>query len=374
MELAAFDSDAFAHYNRLALGIVMSASLTVAGFNFAMDPMWCFAHQHRFNSRQVGTNERQQKTNFLFHREGTYDAILLGSSRTTYIDQFDFKGWRVFNYGASGMAPEEYAGFLANARASGRWTGKLAILGLDFFGTDAAWDSGNGADTPAACLSHARDPLYPFKLLMSLSVASVGVRNVRNALTPCENDWYDRYNVKSHIRRTPAEVAHARDEDLAEYAQRYGRDYRYKPALRAMFGELVRENPGTRFLVFTTPESRPLLDLMVTTGHRADYGCWLGDAVAAFGQVIHFDYPNAVTNTPANYYDAHHFRPAVGRLIARRLQGGALPEMPEFGMRLDAENLPSGLAWICRRFEREARADRALKSGAQPPAGVSPTR
>ena len=61
-----------------------------------IDPLWSFAYDNKFNTIQKGFNERQQKTNNVyFNGLNEYDRILLGSSRTTFINQNDFQNMKI---------------------------------------------------------------------------------------------------------------------------------------------------------------------------------------------------------------------------------------------------------------------------------------
>lgn len=72
----------------LAVFLIMTFTTSI---NFIADPLWTFSHQNIFSKYQDGFDERQQKTNFIyFNGLNKYDGLLLGSSRTTYINQNDF--------------------------------------------------------------------------------------------------------------------------------------------------------------------------------------------------------------------------------------------------------------------------------------------
>ena len=68
-------------------------------FNYTIDPLWTFGSSNRYNNAQPGFDERQLKTNrAYFGGLKQYDALMLGSSRGTYINQHDFKTMKLFNY------------------------------------------------------------------------------------------------------------------------------------------------------------------------------------------------------------------------------------------------------------------------------------
>jgi hypothetical protein len=86
---------------------------------------------------------------------------------------------------------------------------------------------------------------------------------------------------------------------------------------------------------------------LVQEGRLEDYGRWLADLTTAFGEVWDFMGVNSVTSDPAQYRDAQHFHPRVGRLIAERLMGRPLPPRHAgFGRRVTPATLAAHLAWI----------------------------
>ena len=100
------------HYLTVLLGLLLLGAGGVAGFNAAMDPLWFFTHAHPLNRVQPGFDERAQKTNWLQARPGQFNAVMLGSSRSTYIDQNDLSPLHLFNYSVNAMWPQEYRQYL----------------------------------------------------------------------------------------------------------------------------------------------------------------------------------------------------------------------------------------------------------------------
>ena len=70
----------------------------ISAFVYFMDPYWTFSHSHKFNSLQNSTNEREQKSSLLYFQHKQYNALLLGTSRVTFINQNDFKSYLIHFY------------------------------------------------------------------------------------------------------------------------------------------------------------------------------------------------------------------------------------------------------------------------------------
>jgi hypothetical protein len=144
-------------YLALLIGIVLLAIVAICGVNVLVDPLWFFTHSHALNRAQLAFDERAQKSNWLAARPGQFDAVLFGSSRTTYIDQQAFAPFRMFNYAVNSMWPYEYRPYLENfTRVSGR-SPELVVLGLDFFGSEILTRE---VGRPEDYLARIGDPRY----------------------------------------------------------------------------------------------------------------------------------------------------------------------------------------------------------------------
>lgn len=337
-----------AKFVRCWLAMVLLASLAIVAVNAWVDPLWLFSHANRYNQRQWGFDERLQKTHRVRFQPFDYDALLLGSSRSTYIDQHGFAGVKLFNYAASGMRPAEFAGYIDFAQRRRGQPLREIYLGLDFFATNAL--APGQAEPAGHYVRMTETPLYRLESLLNYQTFANARRYVRDALAPVACDCYDRANVKTRPLRPAAERQAAIAGDVGVYRDSvYGR-YRYDTALRGQLAELRNRFPEARFVVFTTPESMALFAVLLETGRFDDYARWLGEIVDVFGTVYDFLGANSVTVNPENYADGHHFYPAVGHLIARRLSGqGGVPE--DFGRRVDAAALPAHLRDVRRNAQ-----------------------
>lgn len=321
--------------------VTLSVLGVVASYNALIDPLWFFSHENRWNGNQVGFDERQQKTNRALFGTFDYDAILLGSSRSTYINQRQFTGVRTFNFAVSGMRPVEYPAYL---QFSQQLRGKplaQAVIGLDFFASSRNYSS--GAANPEQYFSTARRPFYRAEMLLSVDTLKKSKESVASRDKEC--DCYDRSNAK-HLRRVSMEEHQELvQKDLAHFRKLYG-DYVYDERLPSLWQQLKSENPGTQFVIFTTPVSAALFGELVKAGRLPELERWLRDAVNAFGELTDFMGVNSITIQDQRYQDASHFYPATGDLIARRLSGSTANVPKDFGIRVTAENLDMHIAQL----------------------------
>jgi len=336
---------------RRFLATVLSVIVLFGLFNYTIDPLWTFCHTNRFNNAQPGFNERQLKTNrAYFCGLEQYDTLLLGSSRTTYINQHDFKGMKVFNYASVSMYPNEYRGWIENAKKIKGSDFKTIILGVDFFGSnDGSFGKQQMSTTPPASkyLETTTSFLYRYKMLFTMDTLYKSIASIKHSRQLDTTD-YTRDNVKRTIRISQARKQQAVAHQRGLYGNMvYGKGYHYNTRIRAYFQQLKEENPHTRFIIFTTPISAELFKLMVYKGNLKDYERWLEMLVDVFGEVYDFMGINTITDNPKNYADLHHFYPEFGTLIADRITGTANAKLPDdFGVRVTKVNLETHLKEI----------------------------
>lgn len=291
----------------------------IASFTYQIDPMWCFVHSNRYNSRQLPFEPRQQKANYLVARPAAYDALILGSSRLNMIIQRDIKDYTAFNGSVASMLPDEYADYVNFAKRHNKADIKLIILGVDFFSSNTNF-KGYGHKTPDHYFQNAENRLYRFKTLLTWDALNYSFKNVQQLSSPTAHVHYDRYNNLMETYPIPAKLRAARiAKDLVEFDRYlYGKTYQYhdiKPQLR----RLREQNKSCNFVVFTTPESKPLWDYQLRAGRLEDYLCWLGDLIEVFGSVYDFMGENELTTNLDNFHDAHHITPLAAKKLITRI-------------------------------------------------------
>lgn len=327
------------------MSIVLLFVLSIGSFNYYMDPMWTFSHEHKHNDIQTVIDERQQKTNHLHFQPLQYDTLLLGSSRSTYINQYDFKDMNVYNFSVSNMSVREYNSFLEYAKKERGKEFETVIIGLDFFKTSIKESSAKR--TLDHYVSTVNEPFYRFKSLLSFDLLEYSWENFKMSREGkiIEDRNYNRENVASAKEIDSELMKKQTDAKIQKFREVfYGKTYAYNPEYKSILMELKKNNPNTNFIIYTTPISSPLFEALVEEGRLSDYEQWLTDVVDVFGGVYNFMYPNTVTNNLSNYFDGHHFYPQVGTLIAQRITDETNPSLPQdFGQFVDQKKLASHL-------------------------------
>lgn len=319
------------------LTVFFTGSLYFSALNWLIDPLWLFSHDNTYNERQWGFDERQQKTNRIRFQPFDYDALMIGSSRSSYISQSEFTQNRVFNYSASAMRPKEFGQYIDFARTTRGKDFAVIYLGLDFFATNKNHIS--NAAPASRYLTESAKPLYRLEAILSHDTYKKSMTNLRNAALEEQCDCYNRANVKSRGKVSQEAKASAIANDLSSYRTTvYGPNYDYDHSLKSILLELRRSHPETKFVAFTTPPSAELFRVLVESGRLPDYDRWITELTEVFGGIYDFMGVNSVTADLDNYADAHHFYPKVGRMIARRIEGQA--DVPaDFGVFVTRDGL-----------------------------------
>jgi len=320
---------------RNVLALTIFGLLSIAAVNYYIDPYWTWKHSNNFNNKQMDFDERQQKTNYLYFIDNGYDELLLGSSKTTYIDQNQFQG-RVFNYAANGMVPYEYRYFIDTFTFLTHAQPKKIILGADFFGANTMQ---NKVLKPMQYLTYTTENLYREKLLFNYDILKSSVRNVINnvKLKP----HYSRNNIKS-LR--PMKDEKTLDNQIEKTLPLTNEPFEYDNNLVAYYIELKKAYPDSQFIIFTTPATTRYLAKLRDNKRLDDYRRWLWDLVTVFGEVHHFMIVDSYTSNKHNFFDAGHFRPELGNAIAKKIEGNPLP----MGIILNRDNFDQNMRVVLK--------------------------
>jgi len=336
---------------RLFLSIVLSIISLFALFNYTIDPLWTFCHSNKYNNAQPGFDERQLKTNrAYFCGLEQYDALLLGSSRTTYINQHDFKTMNVFNYSGVAMYPSEYQNWIAQAKKIKGESFKTIIIGVDFFGSNGgSFGQMQMSQTPKP--SHYLDIttsfMYRYKMLFTMDTLYKSIEAIEHSKNLGTVD-YTRDNVKQTIRISKERKQQALNHQIGLYTHSvYGKSYKFNKKLRDYFEQMKKDNPKSDFIIFTTPINIDMFKILVQSNRLEDYKKWLSLLVDVFGEVYDFMGVNSITKNRNNYADLHHFYPEFGELIADRVTGVKNDKLPDdFGILVTKENIEEHLEQI----------------------------
>ena len=304
------------------LSLVLISLFIIGLFNYVMDPMWTFEHKHSYNQYQRASKERQQKSHAIYFQSRRYNTLLLGSSRTTFMDQrIWFEKDDTFNYAVSDIQPQEYISYIKFAINEAKQPIKRVILGLDFFGAleYAPLISTKSIDILSPITQH----LYRWKLLFSFGALDYSIKNINYYLKK-RSYTYNRDNQKHMFisgNRAQEQYKRIIAGDLEEYKRnRYSTAY--DNGYKNVILQLKKEFPHIEFIIYTTPVSFDHFRLLIETDQYENYERWLKESAQVFGTVHHFMYLNQYTDNSETYFvDSNHPREEITKCIAEQVQG-----------------------------------------------------
>jgi hypothetical protein len=328
--------------------------LPVMSFNILVDPLWLFSHENKWNDIQQGFNERQQKVNTLTYSDQSVDALLLGSSRSTYVNQHEFDDLNVYNLAVSSMLVEEYNGYIEYAERKKGEEFDYIFLGLDFFATNKY--RAEPKRPPSYYIENANSYMYRFKSIASIDTFKKSLIDFRSSLAnePVFTDhrYYSRKNVAKPFE-APLDLVKKRVETNLYEHYKNREKYEYDPSIKTMLEQLKQNNPHTKFIVYTTPVTFPRMAVeLQQDSYWEGYSQWLKDLVTIFGEVNHYMTVNDVTMNLDHFIDSHHFKPAIGSKIVDDIWNKEEKKEQHFGTTLTAKNIDDSLQKTKQTIEK----------------------
>jgi len=297
---------------------LISSLLILGSFNYFMDPLWCFQHKNFLQSKREGFNERQQKINLLHFNNQNYQGLILGSSRVTVHQGRTFYPLKILNLAADGMQPYEFEGYIQYAKMIHKSDLDYIILGLDLLPAGISDDDYN----ITTYINNSNAYFYRYKMLLSNDATEISVKNFRNSFFHRYKKrfkTYDEDHIAATYSKAPAEVEKIVKNYVAiikNEKMSYKRD-KYIQILT----QLKKNNPNTKFIIFTTPLPEPILNTLLQDQNNKDlYDQWLYDITKIFGSVYHFCYSNDITKDYQNtFVDEGHYTTEVGNCINNKI-------------------------------------------------------
>lgn len=285
---------------------VVACALAVFAFNAAVDPLWYFGG-NKVGSVNYAFNERLSKTNLFLSRQGEYDCIIFGDSRTTLLPENKIEGHSCFNFAFSaGKAAEAvaYARYLRSRNFSPR----LVIMGVP--GT-AFRERIGGTDIP----EFVRDgdaPKLPYIAYLSFDVASMSWQTLFGK-SPLDR-VYDRDFVCHVAPGAPAYDPAKPIRDL--FAGRFTGTQRV-----GLYDEMREIFPQAEFVGYVPPISAWAIKAYAEKGWLDEYLDAIHLAAGKFARFQDYGVPSAMTMDTGNTYDGTHYSEAANTAIAENLLG-----------------------------------------------------
>jgi hypothetical protein len=317
--------------------VSLAIPLAVALINYYLDPFWCFSVSNKYNKYQININERVQKTNYLTYRKLTYQGILIGTSRSAFISQKAFSGLTVFNYSINDLAVEEYPEFLNYAKNINGKEFDYIFLGLDFAQATARQTLQNKELTPNYIFSEAKSPFHIIKTLISIDTLKYSMLTYARSMIGDKYFYYTRDNIQIFRKTDPAELKSYNELFLNKYIKYY-KNFIYNGRFKDTLKKIKKDHPSSKIIVFTTPDSEPLIKYFIKYDILDHYFRWLSDIIDVYGGCYNFMYPNTVTKYYNEYFtDVVHTYPKTGDMMVDYMYNGKQNNLG-FGMYIDRNN------------------------------------
>ncbi len=293
--------------------------------NYIVDPMFCFSHTNIFNEKMYVIDERQQKTNDLYFSGGNYEALIIGSSRSANINPTSLLPLKAFNYACKSMQFDEYYEYIEFAKKINGKDFKYLVIGLDFFSTNKTVKSLklqkiDNINEPSFYFNKTRDIFHKIKTIISYDCLVWSIKNLFlniAGIAPPEAYLLRKNKDKLVQNWKEGMTEHKLNWQLNLYGNLTYGNYEYDNTIKDQLKKIVRSNPNTKIIVFTTPVSKPLLELLKKRNLMEYYFNWLADITSVFGNVYHFMDTNEFTvSYNKHFLDAHHINPKYSDAIA----------------------------------------------------------
>ncbi|MCX2717679.1 hypothetical protein OQH61_08020 [Helicobacter sp. MIT 21-1697] len=325
----------------------MSIFNVIAFLNIFIDPYFLYGISHKYNYFFNSINERVEKVNRIYYgKKESYDSVLLGSSRATYVNQYDFKEHKLFNFAASSMNPFEYEDYLELMKQKGHSL-RTIYLQIDFFGSNIKLK-----EEVKERLRVAFEPLdNPFNRISNLFITNEQLKNIPliNINRKNKGDiYYSRDNIKYHEKIDEKDRIFALKYGLKAITSGFiGKNYDFdEEVLRNILNTIKAHNPNAQFVIYTSPIPVIQLAAEINFAKRwEEYKKWLRIHIEIFGGLYQFMGFNEITeNFKEHYFDSSHFYPYVGTLITQTLTNEEFQPIKDFGIYLDSSNIENYIA------------------------------
>ncbi|MDN5049856.1 hypothetical protein [Aliarcobacter butzleri] len=293
----------------------------IGGINYTIDPFNIFSHKNSLNKLQKGFNERLQKSVFLFYNTSLdYNAVLLGSSRSTYYNQNDYFKGKLYNFAFSGAQVQEYKKYLEFFNKINKKELDTIILGLDFYTYRM--------DKNIEAIKFPNETKLAFFinnyfLLSTLKYSLINIK--RSYFNETGHRSYNRDNI---VETTKVSYEDSKEQTIKrskKYYENFIIDNTYKKNLL----ELKNTFNHSNFIIFIPPLSKPFLEEIYSDNKLfLIYMEWLKTLIDIFGEVYLFS--NLDNKWSVNYekytMDGDHFYPEIGKEIFKQIITNKLDE------------------------------------------------
>ena len=260
----------------------------------------------------TNVSERELKSVALFKHPHAFTGVVVGSSRSSYVNVTRIPEGRFFNYSVSGIGIQEYLPMLLFFQKTQSKPQRI-ILAFDLYG---ALDPLPREIPVRGAIAFASSWWSVLVLYCKLREA---VKSLRTLLRVQKiQECYGRDLVKQ--RRDQRQGLNK--TIVKKYVQeaRFYRSATYSAAYKTHLRALKKSFPDTLFTIVILPVYGELFQAMVATpASRRVYEEWVKDIEDVFGKVYNFSERKDVTGSPRNFFDCSHLYPEVADQILQEV-------------------------------------------------------
>jgi hypothetical protein len=296
------------------LFIFLILPIVCFGLNFFIDPFKFFNHKSvNFVSC---SDERNLKLAFLKNNPLNYNAVMLGSSRSSYIDVELFKNYKMFNLSVSGISIDEYLPYLRFFEKT-QGTPKVIVLSFDAHSANVNFKNTNNRDSSIKYGNSTFKQLLEYAKIKTLCTAL-------NLVFTNVTEYYDENLVKIRTEQTKGLNEAVIKVTLNRYKHSCFKKYRYNDAYKEILESIKQSFPEATIVVIISPIHESLFSFQVSIMGEKDCSRWLNDLNEVFSAVIDFNHDKDIVSNPNNFFDPSHFYPFLSQRMVHKIikEGG----------------------------------------------------
>lgn len=239
---------------------------------------------------------RHIKTRNVSSKSEVYNTLLIGSSRVFDVGNVSDCNYQIYNYGFIQAIPEDFPAFIQYARENQPI--QKIIIGLDFFGT-----SNKGLNDARSNWQKSEEYINEVKSenVFSRSISIYDFQRFKRLINYkiLRNDPFER-------SLQPVTSNNQWKRPFWNIYKNAYTTYTYNGNLQDTFKRIKEACKNSELIVYITPESEILFELLIDMGLESEYQKFLREATENFDTVINMMEINEFTKAPKNFKDESH--------------------------------------------------------------------
>lgn len=321
-------------FTKKALKSILLLLIAVLVTNLFVDPSYQWFSNKFINFKRKSFDERVIKTNYLANINNNYDALLIGNSRSTYLDARNFDlNVSIFNYSVGAMSVYEYEDVIENFIELTGKEPKVILIGIDPYNY-----KGDEIGKLKNLLHESTSYIHKIKSLLSIDTFKFSLIAIRNTvqekfrLKNRKQSYYDNDLVKGNKRQNT--FSNQRYIKVSENAP-YNVDFELLDEYR----RLKNKYHHIKFIVYCLPFHADLIKQMQTDiAFYEKNEKYIKGLIDIFDTIYYFNYVNNHNITYTNFYDPVHFYPYLGDIIIEGFNNLYHHKQANFGYLINNNN------------------------------------